>query len=255
MSEHVRVEKSGGVLAITLARPERRNAITVAMYAALAEAVESAVGDDSVRLITFRGEGQDFAAGNDLADFLSALPRDTTDIPVWRLLRALAQCETPIVAGVQGNCVGIGTTMLLHCDLVIAEEDARFSLPFVDLALVPEAASSLLLPRLAGRRRAARYLLLGEAFGVDEAMEIGLVSHRSEAGQLGEIMAQVVVRLLAKPAGALRETQRLLRTGAREEILERMRLEGEVFAERLASTEAKDAISAFFERKKPGSAP
>jgi enoyl-CoA hydratase/carnithine racemase len=254
MSEHVRVERSGGVLAITLARPERRNAITVAMYAALAEAVESAADDDSVRLITFRGEGQDFAAGNDLADFLSALPRDTTDIPVWRLLRALAQCETPIVAGVQGNCVGIGTTMLLHCDLVIAEEDARFSLPFVDLALVPEAASSLLLPRLAGRRRAARYLLLGEAFGVDEAMEIGLVSHRSEAGQLGEIMAQVVVRLLAKPAGALRGTQRLLRTGAREEILERMRLEGEVFAERLASTEARDAISAFFERKKQGPA-
>jgi enoyl-CoA hydratase/carnithine racemase len=254
MSEHVRVERSGGVLAITLARPERRNAITVAMYAALAEAVESTAGDDSVRVITFQGEGQDFAAGNDLADFLSALPRDTTDIPVWRLLRALAQCETPIVAAVQGNCVGIGTTMLLHCDLVIAEESARFLLPFVDLALVPEAASSLLLPRLAGRRRAARYLLLGEAFGVDEAMEIGLVSHRSEPGQLTEIMADVVVRLLAKPAGALRQTQRLLRTGAREEIVERMQLEGEVFAERLASTEAKQAISAFFEKRtaRPG---
>src|SRR5437764_3493960 len=252
MSEHVWVEKSGGVLAITLARPERRNAITVAMYAALAEAVESAAGDDSVRLITFQGEGQDFAAGNDLADFLNALPRDTTDIPVWRLLRALAQCETPIVAAVHGNCVGIGTTMLLHCDLVIAEEGARFSLPFVDLALVPEAASSLLLPRLAGRRRAARYLLLGEAFGVDEAIEIGLVSHRATSGQLTEAMADVVVRLLAKPAGALRQTQRLLRTGAREEILERMQLEGEGFAERLASTEAKDAISAFFERKKAG---
>jgi enoyl-CoA hydratase/carnithine racemase len=283
MSEHVRVEKSGGVLAITLARPERRNAITIAMYAALAEAVESAAHDDSVRLITFQGEGQDFAAGNDLADFLlfgdtilnsGSQPegeshdrpdelsivspkkrRDGTDIPVWRLLRALATCETPIVAAVQGNCVGIGTTMLLHCDLVIAEEGARFSLPFVDLALVPEAASSLLLPRLAGRRRAARYLLLGEAFGVAEAMEIGLVSHRSKPGQLTETTAEVVVRLLAKPAGALRQTQRLLRTGEREEILERMRLEGEVFAKRLASTEAKDAISAFFERKKPGSAP
>jgi enoyl-CoA hydratase/carnithine racemase len=251
MTEHVRVERDGAILAITLARPERRNAITVAMYAALAEAVESTAGDDSVRVITFQGEGQDFAAGNDLADFLSALPRDTTDIPVWRLLRALAQCETPIVAAVQGNCVGIGTTMLLHCDLVIAEESARFLLPFVDLALVPEAASSLLLPRLAGRRRAARYLLLGEAFGVDEAMEIGLVSHRSEPGQLTETMADVMVRLLAKPAGALRETQRLLRTGAREEILERMRLEGELFAERLASAEARDAIAAIFERKKP----
>src|SRR3954462_2376704 len=210
MSEHVRVEKSGGVLAITLARPDRRNAITVAMYAALAEAVESAADDDSIRLISFQGEGQDFAAGNDLADFLSALPRDTTDIPVWRLLRALAQCETPIVAAVQGNCVGIGTTMLLHCDLVVAEEGARFSLPFVDLALVPEAASSRLLPGVAGRRRSARYLLLGEDFCVDEAMGIGLVSHRSDTGQLAETMADVVVRLLAKPTGALRQTQRLL---------------------------------------------
>jgi enoyl-CoA hydratase/carnithine racemase len=255
MSEHVRVERQSNVLAITLARPERRNAITVAMYAALAQAVEDAAGDDSIRLITFRGEGQDFAAGNDLADFLSALPRDTTDIPVWRLLRALAHCETPIVAAVHGNCVGIGTTMLLHCDLVIAEEGARFSLPFVDLALVTEAASSLLLPRLAGRRRAARYLLLGESFGVDEAIDIGLVSHRSEPGRLEETLADVVERLLAKPAGALRLTQQLLRRGTQEEILERMQREGEVFAERLGSAEAKAAISAFFEQKKPKPAP
>src|SRR5881398_3116525 len=233
MSEHVRVERGGGTLAITLARPERRNAITVDMYRALADAIAGAFEDGETRLITIRGEGQDFAAGNDLADFLDAVPRDD-EIPVWRLLRALAECETPIVAAVHGNCVGIGTTMLLHCDLVIAEEGARFSLPFVDLALVPEAASSLLLPRLAGRRRAARYLLLGEAFGVDEALEIGLVSHRSKPGQLTETMNDVVVRLLAKPASALRDTQRLLRAGSRDEILERMRLEGEVFAERLA---------------------
>src|SRR3954452_23055143 len=122
MSEHVRVEKSGGVLAITLARPERRNAITVAMYSALADAVESTARDASLRVVTFRGEGQDFAAGNDLADFLNALPRDREDIPVWRLLRALVECEIPIVAAVHGNCVGIGTTMLLHCDLVIADD-------------------------------------------------------------------------------------------------------------------------------------
>src|SRR5215212_10057209 len=168
MSEHVQVRQDGPVLAITLARPERRNAITVAMYAALADAFESIVGDPTVRLVTFRGEGQDFAAGNDLADFLNALPRDTTEIPVWRFLRALVACEAPILAAVHGNCVGIGTTMLLHCDLVISDETARLSMPFVDLGLVPEAASSLLLPRLAGRMRAARYLLLGEAFGVDE---------------------------------------------------------------------------------------
>lgn len=247
MNEHVRVENQGAVLAITLARPERRNAITVAMYAALADAFEGAAKDDSVRVITLRGEGQDFAAGNDLADFLQAPPRSDGEIPVWRLLRALATCETPIVAAVHGNCVGIGTTMLLHCDLVIADEGARFSLPFVDLGLVPEAASSLLLPRIAGRRRAARYLLLGEAFGVDEAEEIGLVSHRAAPGQLEEMLAATVVALLAKPPGALREAQRLLRHGARDEILERMRLEGEVFAERLGSAEAKAAISAFFE--------
>src|SRR6478672_2246221 len=228
MSERVRVEKSGGVLAITLARPERRNAITVAMYAALADAIEQAAADPAVRAITIRGEGQDFAAGNDLADFLAAAPREDGDIPVWRLLRALATCETPLVAAVHGNCVGIGTTMLLHCDLVLADEAARFSLPFVDLALVPEAASTLLLPRLAGRRRAARYLLLGEPFGIEEAAAIGVVSHTVPAGQLDAVLKDVVSRLLAKPPSALAATQRLLRTGASQEVLERMKLESEL---------------------------
>ena len=251
MSEHVRIEREGGLLAITLARPERRNAITVAMYAALAEAFERAAGDETIRVIGLRGEGQDFAAGNDLADFLSALPRDTEEIPVWRLLRALVECQIPIIAAVHGNCVGIGTTMLLHCDLVIAEDGARFSLPFVDLGLVPEAASSLILPRLAGRRRAARYLLIGEPFGVDEALAIGLVSHRAEPGTSDEALTQVVGALLAKPPEALRQTQRLLRYATREEMLDRMRLEGALFADRLASPEVKEAISAFFEKRKP----
>jgi enoyl-CoA hydratase/carnithine racemase len=251
MSEHVRIEKQGKVLSIVLARPERRNAITAAMYAALADAIESAAGEQSVRVITLRGEGQDFAAGNDLADFLNASPRDTGDIPVWRLLRALAACETPIVAAVHGNCVGIGTTILLHCDLVVAEQGARFSLPFVDLALVPEAASSLLLPRLAGRRRAARYLLLAEAFGVEEALAIGLVSHMAESGRLDPLLNDLVERLLSKPPAALRATQRLLRHGTRDELLQRMKLEGEVFAERLQSAEAKEAFTAFFEKRKP----
>ena len=251
MSEQVRVEKNDGVLSITLARPERRNAITVAMYAALADALESVAGDPAVRLVTFRGEGQDFAAGNDLADFLNALPRDTTEIPVWRFLRALVDCEAPILAAVQGNCVGIGTTMLLHCDFVVADETAKFSMPFVDLGLVPEAASSLLFPRLAGRRRAARYLLLSEPFGTDEALRIGLVSHRAAAGKLDEVARDVVARLLHKPPGALRRTQQLLRHGTRDEILERMKVEGSEFAERLQSSEAKEAISAFFEKREP----
>jgi enoyl-CoA hydratase/carnithine racemase len=249
MSEHIRVEKNGGILAITLTRPDRRNAITVAMYAALATAIERAASDESIRVITVRGEGQDFAAGNDLADFLEAAPRLDEEIPVWRLLRALATCEIPLVAAVHGNCVGIGTTMLLHCDLVIADETARFSMPFVDLGLVPEAASSLLFPRLAGRRRAARYLLLSEPFGPDEAEAIGLVSHRAAAGTLDRRLDEVVAALLAKPPQALRQTQRLLRYGASEEILERMKLESSLFAERLASAEVKQAIAAFFEKR------
>jgi enoyl-CoA hydratase/carnithine racemase len=249
MSEHVRVERERGVLAITLARPERRNAITVAMYGALADAIGGA-GDD-IRLITIRGKGQDFAAGNDLADFLEVRPGGGEEIAVWRFLRALAGCEIPIVAAVHGNCVGIGTTMLLHCDLVIADETARFSMPFVDLALVPEAASSLLLPRIAGRRRAARYLLLGETFGAEEAEATGLVSHRVPEGQLDAKLDEIVAALLAKPREALRATQRLLRHGARDELLERMKLESSVFAERLSSPEVRRAISAFFESRKP----
>jgi enoyl-CoA hydratase/carnithine racemase len=249
MNEHVRVQRDGALLAITLARPERRNAITVAMYAALADAIGDASKDDGVRVITIQGEGQDFAAGNDLADFLEAAPRLDNEIPVWRFLRSLATCETPIIAAVQGNCVGIGTTMLLHCDLVIADETTRFSMPFVDLALVPEAASSLLFPRLAGRRRAARYLLLCEPFGVDEAEAIGIVSHRAGAGSLDKKVREIVARLLAKPPEALRQTQRLLRHGATDEILERMKLESSLFAERLASAEVKEAITAFFEKR------
>ncbi len=245
----VRIERGDEVLAITLARPERRNAITVAMYSALADAIEGAADDDSIRVITIRGEGQDFTAGNDLHDFMSVLPRDSDDIPVWRLLRALSRNSVPLVAAVQGNAVGIGTTMLLHCDLVVADRGARFSLPFVDLGLVPEAASTLLLPRIAGRRRAARYLLLGEPFGADEALKAGIVSHVAGDGELGRLFATIVSALLAKPPQALRLTQQLLRRGSAEEVLERMMLENGHFSERLKSAEVAAAISAFFSRK------
>jgi enoyl-CoA hydratase/carnithine racemase len=251
MSEHVRIESGGGVLAITLARPERRNAITVAMYAALADAAEQAQHDPSLRLITLRGEGEDFTAGNDLADFMAAMPRDGEEIPVWRLLRALATNQLPIVAAVHGNAVGIGTTLLLHCDVVLAEEETRFSMPFVDLGLVPEAASTLLLPRLAGRRRAARFLLLGEPFGPEEALEWGLVTKVVPKGALDDALEETVALLLAKPAEALRLTQRLLRHGTSDEILARFELENSHFAERLTSAEVKEAITAFFEKRKP----
>ena len=254
MGAHVLVDRDGGVLRLTMARPERRNAITVAMYAALADAIAGAAGDPSIRLIIIEGQGEDFTAGNDLADFLNELPApgSGTDIPVWRLLRALATNQVPLIAAVHGNCVGIGTTMLFHCDFVIAEEGSRFVMPFVDLGLVPEAASSLLLPRLAGRRRAARYILLGEKFGADEALAMGLASHKVPAGQLRAALDTLVTALLAKPPEALRQTQALLRREDTDEILERMELENGHFGERLASDEVKQVIAAFFAaRRRP----
>ena len=245
MSEHIKVERHGAVLALTMNRPERRNAITVAMYAALADAIEGAASDETLRLITLEGAGKDFTGGNDLADFMADTPGGD-DIPVWRLLRALAVNPVPLIAAVHGNSVGVGTTMLFHCDLVLAEAGTRFVMPFVDLGLVPEAASSLMLPRLAGRRRAARYLLLGEPFGVEEAHDFGLVSHRVPLGGLSDALAAVVEQLLSKPPEALRLTQRLLRGEDKAEILERMELENNLVTQRLQSDEVRNAIAAFF---------
>ena len=248
MDAHVLVERKDGVLAILLARPERRNAITVAMYSALADAIESAAANAAIRLITIEGQGEDFTAGNDLGDFLKEMPQPGSgeDLPVWRLLRALAKNQVPIVAAVHGNAVGIGTTMLFHCDFVIAEDGCRFVMPFVDLGLVPEAASSLIFPRLAGRRQAARHLLLGEPFGATEALDMGLASHVVPRGQLKGALAGLVVALLAKPPEALRQTQALLRRDDTNAVLERMELENGHFAERLQSDEVKQAITAFF---------
>ncbi len=253
MSGHILVERRGARLRLVMARPERRNAITVAMYAALADAIESAAGDPAVRLITLEGEGEDFTAGNDLADFLNDMPDPAAgDIPVWRLLRALAVNPVPLIAAVHGNAVGIGTTMLFHCDLVLAEQGSRFIMPFVDLGLVPEAASSLIMPRLAGRRAAARHLLLGDPFGAEEALAMGLASHVVAKGELGAALDQVVAALLAKPVEAMRLTQALLRRQDRDEVLDRIELENRHFGERLKSDEVRDAITRFFAaRSKP----
>ena len=247
MSDHVEVRREGHVLSIVLNRPERRNALTVAMYAALADAVRSASEDSEVRLITIRGEGADFTAGNDLMDFLQeARPDSIEELPVGRFLLALADNEVPLIAAVQGNAIGIGTTMLLHCDLVLADAATRFKMPFVELGLVPEAASSLILPRLSGRRASARMLLLGESFSTDEAAQWGIVSHVIPTGGLEEALAGVVETLLSRPPEALRLTQRLLRSADRVEIGERIGVEGRHFGERLQSDEIKQAIAAFF---------
>jgi enoyl-CoA hydratase/carnithine racemase len=250
MSEQVRVERRDGVMAITLNRPERRNAITVAMYEALADAIASAADDEDIRVITLIGEGEDFTAGNDLMDFLAEARPDAIDeLPVGRFLQALADNDVPLVAAVHGNAIGIGTTMLLHCDLVIAEEGAIFKMPFVELGLVPEAASSLLLPQLAGRRAAARALLLGEKFGAHDALAWGIASHVVAPGGRDNALAGQVATLLSRPPEALRLTQLLLRKGDRQAVLERIGLETSHFGERLQSEEIKQAIAAFFARK------
>jgi len=247
MTEHVLVERREARLRLRLNRAERRNAITVAMYAALADAILQAQDDPDLRVITLEGDGIDFTGGNDLADFMKEMPQDgQTDIPVWRLLRALATNKLPLVAAVHGNAVGIGTTMLFHCDLVVAEEGTRFKMPFTELGLVPEAASSLILPALAGRQLAAKYLLIGEPFGVDEAERFGLVTHRAEPGLLEERLEQVVGALLSRPPEALRLTQRLLRGVDHTAVLERMKWENDHFSERLTSDEVRNAITAFF---------
>lgn len=249
MTDQLLVQRQDGHLALRFNRPAQRNAINVAMYAALADAIEAA-GTDGTRLITLSGEGVDFTAGNDIADFLAAgIPAPGEDIPVWRLLRALANNVVPLVAAVQGNAVGIGTTILLHCDLVIAERGARFVMPFVDLGLVPEAASSLILPQLCGRRGAAKSLLLGEPFGADEALAMGIASHVTEAGTAATALDEMAARLLAKPAQALRQTQRLLRGQDVAPILRRMEEENHAFSERLQSDEARAAFAAFLARR------
>ncbi|WP_265563508.1 enoyl-CoA hydratase-related protein [Sphingomicrobium arenosum] len=249
MSEHVKVSNAGGRLDIVLARPDRRNAITIAMYAAMAEAIEGANADGSdTRLITLSGEGVDFTAGNDLMDFMQEMPKpgEEVDIPVWRFLRAMATNRVPVLAKAHGNAIGIGTTMLFHCDLVIAAEDTRFKMPFTELGLVPEAASSLILPELAGRRAAARYLLLGDSFGAAEAKAIGLLSHVAPHDALDEKFDAIAATILSRPPEAMRQTQALLRKVDTGRILERMTLENGKFAERLASDELKGAIAAFF---------
>lgn len=247
MTDHVRLERSGAHLRLIFNRPDRRNAITVAMYAAIADAITGAQQDPDLRVITLEGEGVDFTAGNDLADFMKEIPQDgDSDVPVWRLLSALATNEVPLIAAVHGNSIGIGTTLLFHCDLVVAEEGTLFKMPFTELGLVPEAASSLIMPRLAGRQLAAKYLLLGEPFGVDEAERFGLVTHRAPAGALAQRLEEVVKTLLSRPPQAVKLTQRLLRGTSHDEVLERMKLENGHFSERLTSAEVRDAIMAFF---------
>ena len=241
MSEHLLSSLSGGVLELRFNRPEKRNAITLGMYRALARQLEAALADEAVRAVLLSGAGASFTAGNDLNDFLST--ELTATHPVIEVLHRLATFDKPLVAAVHGQTVGIGVTMLLHCDLVVAAESSILSMPFVALGLVPEAGSSLLVPRLAGAQRAAELLLLGSPLDAAGAERLGLVNRVvAEPGLLDEARA-LALRLAQQPAGALRATKRLLR-GDPAELLARIDAEVAEFGARLKSEEFRSRVAA-----------
>ena len=248
--EHIITESRDGVLRIEIDRPDKKNALTAAMYQAMADAIKAAEADHKVRVLLIHGKADLFTAGNDLQDFLDNPPRDDNQ-PVFQFLYAISQAQKPVVAAVAGAAVGIGTTMLLHCDLVYAAPNARLQLPFVNLGLVPEAASSLLLPALIGYQRAAELLLLGESFSAQKAKEIGLVTEVVPEDRLFDTAMAQAKMLAGKPAASLRLTKRLMKQGQMTAVAQRIKLESDHFGERLASPEAKEAFSAFLEKRKP----
>ena len=240
----------GGVLTLTLSRVERKNSLNVAMYAALADAIEQAAGDVATRVVVIQGHESVFSAGNDIQDFLKNPPAGQ-DSPVFRFLRGIATFPKPLLAAVCGPAVGVGTTLLLHCDLVYAGDNAAFSMPFVNLGLCPEAASSLLVPRMFGYHRAAEALLLGEPFFAEAALEVGLVNRIVPPSEANALAQQQARKLAAKPLSSLIETKRLMKGPQQEVVLRRMAEEGAVFGRMLREPAALEAMSAFMAKRHP----
>jgi len=243
--------KANGILTIEFNRPEKKNAITSAMYQTMADAIKDAEGDAAVRAIVIQGKPEVFTAGNDLDDFLKNSSAELGDRPVAQFMRALSSATKPVVAAVAGNAVGIGTTLLMHCDLVYAGDNAKFAMPFTQLGLCPEFASSMLFPAMVGYPRAAEKLLLGEAFGAEEAYDMGLVSKVVPVAELAELAHHQAAKLVALPASSLRVTKRLMKGAQAEAINARMTEENKHFGEMLMAKEAKEAFTAFFEKRRP----
>ena len=244
------VHTEDGVTTLTFNRPDKKNSITAAMYAALADAVEAAAADPAVRCLVFQGHETVFSAGNDIGDFLNNPPA-TQDSPVFRFLRAIATFPKPMLAAVCGPAVGIGTTLLFHCDLVYAGDNAAFSMPFVNLGLCPEAASSLLVPQMLGYHRAAEALLLGEPFMAEAALEVGLVNRVLPPSEAASYAQSVARKLAAKPLSALVETKALMKGSQTAKVLDVMADEGQRFGRMLREPAAREAFGAFMERRKP----
>ncbi|AKJ31226.1 enoyl-CoA hydratase [Caldimonas brevitalea] len=239
-----------GVQTIEIARPEKKNALTAAMYQSMADALQAAQSDSSVRAVLITGQPGIFTSGNDLEDFMQRPPQGM-DSPTFQFMRQLTGSEKPVVAAVTGAAIGIGTTLLMHCDLVYAADDARFAMPFASLGLVPEFASSLMVPLLAGPLKAAEKLLLGDPFSAEDALEMHIINAILPAGEVVNHARRVAERFNGLPPSAVRETKKLLRRANAKQVQEAIAVEAEIFGQRLRSPEAREAFQAFFEKRKP----
>jgi enoyl-CoA hydratase/carnithine racemase len=243
-------ERSGNILSIQLNRPAKKNAMTSSMYITMAELLNAAAKDDQIHVVLWHAAGNSFSAGNDIEDFMKN-PPGPGESPQAQLINALINCEKPLIAAVQGAAIGGGTTMLAHCDFVYAGESAKFQLPFVNLALVPEFGSSYLLPLRFGYTRAAELVLLAGPFNAARAAELGLVTRVVPDQSLLVTATETARTLAAKPTAAVQASKRLMKSPLREKLEQAVKLENEVFAERVRSDEAKQAFTAFFARRQP----
>src|SRR5579864_2082133 len=243
-------ERSGSILRVMLNRPAKKNAMTSSMYLMLADLLNKALQDDGIRVVLWHGAGDSFCAGNDVEDFLKT-PPGPGDSPQAQLMKAFINFDKPLVAAVHGSAIGGGTTMLTHCDFVYAGENAKFQMPFINLGLVPEFGSSCSLPAWLGHLRASELLLLGLPFGAARAAELGLVTRVVPDQELLATATDTAQRLAAKPAGALRACKGLLKRSAREQMEQAMRVENEAYAILLRSPDAREALTAFLQKRKP----
>jgi enoyl-CoA hydratase/carnithine racemase len=246
----IKIATLNGVATIEIARPEKKNALTRAMYQAMADALTAAAADPAVRAVLITGQPGIFTSGNDIEDFVQRPPHEENS-PVFQFMGALLGCDKPVVAAVTGAAIGIGTTMLLHCDFVYVSDEARLAMPFVSLGLVPEFASSLIVPRLMGHARAAEKLLLGDPFTGADAVECGIANAVLPAAEVVNHARRVAERFNLLAPAAVRESKRLMKAPLREQVLQTIATEGELFGQRLRSPEAQEAFQAFFQKRAP----
>src|SRR6266699_1636339 len=248
--DEIITERSGSILRVELNRPSKRNAMTAAMYLALADIFNGAAKDEHIRVVFWHGAGDSFCAGNDLEDFLKN-PPGPGESPQARLMNALIDFDKPLVAAVHGAAIGGGTTMLLHCDFVYAGESAKFQMPFINLAVVPEFGSTCSVPARIGHLRAAELILLGLPFNAERAADLGLVTEVVSDNDVLKRATETVRKLATKPAAALQASKRLMKQPFREQIKAAMKAENEEFSAQVRSADAKEALTAFLEKRKP----